>query len=321
MTAKQRLLKWERRVRAMDSFDVPSHYEVYRDLNKYSRFTGFLKQWISWLLTDKGEDNPYREIFDKRDDVPKDWWDIAMKVGQGKDIVNTIPTVTNTEVDSKERNRVFKTFLPAYRALTESFEKRSVFQWIFNHSQYTAERDSIRALRGLMMSLTNCTAEDVEAKLQDYKKELPDSGRDAIERDEDGEEYRDSKLTALKIMIYEEKEAAKSNLSVEEWRKKNDREVKIRERRFNLERDKDYYYSDSMIDDIIAQEFPEDDDNVIENEEKKEPVILNHTDIEGNANNNDINKDLFNDAIVSEESPEFQAFLQETNNNNNAKVK
>ena len=60
---------------------------------------------------------------------------------------------------------------------------------------------------------------------------------------------------------------------------------------------------------------------LLENEGNKEPVILNNNDIEGNANNNDIDKDLFNDAIVSEENPDFQEFLQETNNNNNAKVK
>mgnify|MGYP006923249379 CR=1 FL=1 len=77
---------------------------------------------------------------------------------------------------------VYDTFMPAYRALSESFARRSIFQWIFNHAQYTAERDAIRGLRGLMMCLTAKTSEELRLEYNSYREKAPAPVRTFEER-------------------------------------------------------------------------------------------------------------------------------------------
>jgi hypothetical protein len=69
-----------------------------------------------------------------------------------------------------------------YRALKERNDKRWFFERIFNRKQYIAERDSLKALTGLMMSLTGETKEDINKVLAEYKNAMNDSGRTSEER-------------------------------------------------------------------------------------------------------------------------------------------
>lgn len=39
-------------------------------------------------------------------------------------------------------------------SLKESFDNRRWYEWIFNHAQYTAERDALKAIKGMIMELT-----------------------------------------------------------------------------------------------------------------------------------------------------------------------
>ena len=150
----------------MDGITImPKHYAANSETGKYARFTGYMKEWMTWLFTSKDNNCPFAKLDNDKDNVPQDWWNVAMKVGRGKNVENTLPTLPDFAADDADKELVFNTFLPAYRALTEKFEKRSVFQWIFNHAQYTAERDSINALKGVITTLLKCSTSDIDAKL------------------------------------------------------------------------------------------------------------------------------------------------------------
>ena len=52
--------------------------------------------------------------------------------------------------------------MPAYRALRDSFSKRWWFEWIFNHKQYVAERDAVKVMGNLIMSMSDFTKEELD---------------------------------------------------------------------------------------------------------------------------------------------------------------
>ena len=216
--AQNTLATWETCVDTMDVFDMPEHYASNKETGKYARFTGFMKEWMTWLLTSNEGSNPFAKFESSKNNVPNNWWNIAMDVGNGKPIDpdNRIPAVANQGANSEAREKIFNTFMPAYRALTELHSKRwGVLSWMFNHSQYTAERDTIRALRGTMISLTGCTREDINNRLAEYKKNVPDSGRTPDEREEDSENYRTDRL----LDRFYTKKAAKEGLSLDAWKR------------------------------------------------------------------------------------------------------
>ena len=201
------LREWENRVDTMDIFSMKSTYNLSKETNKYNRFTGFLKEWVCDALSGSGYRIPKIEGMCNKgllvvtfagNKFPKDWWDIALKVGKGQKVENTLPSLSNLkentfgEVDLKEKKEnIYATFMPAYRALKESFDRRWGFiSWVFNHNQYTAERDSLAALSGLMMSLTGDTQQDIDKVLADYKKAMPETGRTQKERKEEVAQIR-----------------------------------------------------------------------------------------------------------------------------------
>lgn len=63
--------------------------------------------------------------------------------------------------------------MPPYRAIKESFEKRSVFQWIFNHAQYAAERDSLGTLKAIITTLMGATEPQLDERLAEDNNKLP----------------------------------------------------------------------------------------------------------------------------------------------------
>ena len=211
--AKKELKTWETRVDVMGYFEMPENYKANTETGKYARFTGFLKEWMTELLTSKDANSPFAKLGYDKDNLPENWWNVAMKVGRGKNVENTLPQLPDFIVDDADKETVFNTLLPAYRALTEKFEKRSVFQWIFNHSQYTAERDSINVLKGVITTLTKCTPEELDSKLKTYQDNIKNSGRDEDERESESDAYK-AEMKLKRIAI---KEAAKMHISPEEW--------------------------------------------------------------------------------------------------------
>ena len=309
--AKKELKTWETRVDVMGYFEMPENYKANTETGKYARFTGFLKEWMIEALTSKDSN-----LSISGDNFPENWWDVAMKIGSGKKIENTLPSLGDI-VDDDDKAVVLDTLLPAYRALTEKFEKRSVFQWLFNHSQYTAERDSINALKGVMTSLLNCTPDDINASLAIYKENIPNSGRSQDTRERYSEYYK----VQMKIKRYEETEAAKIGKTVEEWRKIQKEELDRIDRmneKAHLRRnyhkddvkeylaakyDKENGFTDKTIEEYFEEKFRKEEENAKGENVKDENVKGN--DIKEPAN---LDADLFNESIPIYDDDEANEF-------------
>ena len=161
--------------------------------DKYERFTGYLKEWIiNLFISSKKLGNIYDEestdeteftkaIFDQFElnKSQKDFlWQEAIEVGSGKkDVIddnfnyNTLLTPLKFQ-DNEHIKAVYDMFMPTYHAIKEKFEKRWWFEWIFNHKQYVAERDSLKAMDGIFREITGYGKLNTEEKLSEFRNEL-----------------------------------------------------------------------------------------------------------------------------------------------------
>lgn len=207
-----RLRGWEERVDVMDMFTINANSSIPQtETNKYKRFIGYLKEWTSNVMSGNTEKTPdFLGVSDKTiicnafadKKVPDNWWDIAMKVGKGEEVENTIPKLDH----NLSKDIVCAALMPAYRAVRESFEKRWGFlSWIFNHDQYVAERDATRALAGLMRSLTGESPEELEKRYTNYKENITNGGATNSDRRKYASAFRKAKKQQLKALKAEEK--------------------------------------------------------------------------------------------------------------------
>ena len=235
------LTNWKSTVADMGTIALKENYEYSNPKNKYYRFTDHIKCWIQGLLGVREEDGSFLLL--KEEDMTKEeksweivrrntrelntnWWKVALN-GKGKtDKPLPIMNFTTSEEDaSLVKDQIYATLLPAYRALKESFDKRSVFQWIFNHRQYTAERDSLKVIKNIMLSLTGDSVETFNEKYEAYKVELPTSNITEMHRIEKTRE----RMTAAALAGQEElrREQALEDLKVirEEQKKEEMEEI------------------------------------------------------------------------------------------------
>lgn len=258
-TAKQYdLLQWKYEVAGMDFLDLNLRKEEQKRGHSYERFTNHIKEIVSSLFSDSY--NTHRAMLEERGafyrnikdgaEIPQNWWDIATEVGKGKTVENNPLSALVNNTEESEKKAVYGALLPAYRAIKESFDKRWWFEWIFDHAKYTAERDSLKALSGLMLSLTGDSCEELDRRLENYKNEVklsPDSDNKIKEKIAEGrKEYY-----------------SKKNLSTDEDR--NDLENSFAP---DAEEDDDYLYNE----DVSVY----NDDNKVD----KDRIIL---DVEGDA--------------------------------------
>ena len=206
-TSKQIILsEWEYRVQAMGIFEMPAYYKYNTNLNKYDRFSGYVEELVARLVIGAAgrHPDPFGEIDVDRKSFPTDWWNNMIDVMDGKWVRNPIPKIQNpSEADKKA---VYDELIPAYRALKDSFDKRWWFEWIFNHDQYVAERESIKALEGVMLSLTGDTKDELNAALANHREEVPTSGvtkqeRRAIIRAEKEKRIHEIKLARVQRYV------------------------------------------------------------------------------------------------------------------------
>ena len=206
-TSKQTILsEWEYRVQAMGIFEMPAYYKYNTNLNKYDRFSGYVEELVTRLVIGEAgrRPDPFGEIDIDRENFPEDWWNDMIDVVDGKWVRNPIPQIQNaSEADKKV---VYDELIPAYRALKDSFDNRWWFEWIFNHDQYVAERESIKALEGVMLSLTGDTKDELNAALAKHREEVPTSGvtkqeRRAIIRAEKEERIHEIKLARVQRFV------------------------------------------------------------------------------------------------------------------------
>ena len=140
--------------------------------DKYERFMEYTREWMHGILTSdatkKSVIHPSEfGSINVANQLGKDWWDLTRRLGSGKEVTEGLPMGTHTSKADKEM--VYDKFMPAYRAIRESFMKRSFLQWIFNHAQYTAETDAMHAIRGIVMSLTGDSKEAFDTNFTEYR--------------------------------------------------------------------------------------------------------------------------------------------------------
>ena len=193
---REEFLFWEFSVAGMDVFDIPGDFKASIELNKYDRFTGYVEELIARKIKGATGFNQFNNIIINKGSFPRNWWNTAIKVADGKKVNHPIPSISDPT--DGEKKIVYESVIPAYRAVKESFENRRWYEWIFNHSQYVAERDTIKALSGLMTSLIGATQKDIDAALEEHINVVPDSGMSAEERKENIESVRRERIALIK---------------------------------------------------------------------------------------------------------------------------
>ena len=277
--AQELLISWETYVDAMDAIDLPKNHVAYREMSKYGRFTGCLKEYLNTLLTSDNKKSKFATIDNDKENVPDNWWDIAMKVGNGKNVENTIPQIKQP-ISEEDRKKVLDTLLPAYRALSESFEKRWSIEWLFNHDQYTAERDSLRVIRGVMMSLLGCSREELDSALAKYVEDVPTTGRTEEERRDDSAEYREPRRIDMKYERYCEKIADKKGITVEEVKQQLKEEGERANRYYERWHLKQQGMPDEAVDAIMEAKFGNTNEETKIEETEKESAGVELKEVE-----------------------------------------
>ena len=181
----QELRAWEVQIKEIMNIVPNEKYTYTKPTNKYYRFIDHFKGWVehelfgsvynSDQIADLTADQiEWKAVARNSGFLTNDWWELALN-GNSKSLAQ-LPKLSN-EVEDREmlKERIYDKLLPAYRALKESFDNRSVFQWWTNHRQYTAERDALKVLKSLFKSMTGDKIEDIDAKLETFQGEVPSS--------------------------------------------------------------------------------------------------------------------------------------------------
>ena len=222
------LREWKYKVQNKDSHLIPPGYQDKRKSGLYEGFTGFIEEFAERLLSGsdtgivnmRSEESSFQELDYDSKSLPKDWWTAAQKVADGRKPKEPIPRIAYS--DKQNNLTVYNALLPAYRAIRESFENRSILQWFTNHEEYTAERDAMKALEGLMLSLTGDTKEALEEAYFDYKdevelgekSELNEEQHDELDEsvindDDDDSLYEEDDFDRVSILVDLEKDEPK----------------------------------------------------------------------------------------------------------------
>ncbi len=188
----QEIRNWKGYISNVKSIPLdPKH--TYTDENDiYERLHTYIKGYVEnifGLHTDvKGvlinlselsdDQQEWRKATEGMSALDSDWYNIALKGNKN----GFLPELENVDeinpgkldgLKEKQKNiryEVEERFLPAYRALRDSFSKRWWFEWIFNHKQYVAERDAVKVMGNLIMSMSGFTKEELDGAYKNNTK-------------------------------------------------------------------------------------------------------------------------------------------------------
>ena len=167
-----RVIKWNQFIRDKRYIAIPDIFnkgisedeKAKKDGSYHSVLGRYTMGWMYGILTSDDEIN--RELnkeeqtkwyFVKADRLPENWWKLAMRTGKTGVIDEDMPGEGFGVFDPTEDDRraaLYDMLMPAYRAFRENFQARPWYHWITQHDRYTAERDTMHAIRGIMMTLT-----------------------------------------------------------------------------------------------------------------------------------------------------------------------
>lgn len=181
----QETKRWKEYLLGVDNIPLDANHKYKNEKDAYERLMHHVKSWIEGELglytDDSGELRPLDEENQTQESVEmsaaaskaltslqSNWYIAALKGKQ--EMKDAIPHYLYGEPDDRSfantREQLSSTFLPAYRALKESYAKRPFWQWFTNHAQYTAERDAIKVMENFLKSSMHVDKDQLKIMLR-----------------------------------------------------------------------------------------------------------------------------------------------------------
>lgn len=144
------------------------------------------------------------------------------ELARGKN--TTLPTLRLSQNgnDIPEKNEFYERIMPLYRALREDYKGRSIFQWIFNHKQYVAVRDSYYAVEKLIKDITGDSKKTITAEYRVHKSQIAAFSAEEIQAIEEQEELARARL--------ENEEEIENEIQADTSKKDNTKELEEQQR-------------------------------------------------------------------------------------------
>ena len=217
--------------------NLNENYVYTKPANKYYRFMGNMKGWMEGLFgmktntagelrnCDPNELNEEQKEFalllkNNLTLLQPNWWEVALKGDQKELDLPKFESKIEDDKKAETKDAVYDKLLPAYRTIKESFSKRSWLEWIFNHRQYTAERDALKVVTNMLLSLTGDSVEQLNERYEAYKEEVPTTNLSEMQQIVEARKLFDNRIKATEEVEQEEKlkklEAYKEQVKQEE---------------------------------------------------------------------------------------------------------
>ena len=184
---KEHYKVWKVFAAEMDFFDFDKNGP--KTEKTYTYFTNFVKSHVEKAINGKSQ---YIANIDEdvNRELPSNWWEVAIGIHDGKKIIPNVvdddssvdsaleeveetPAEILRNIARASKEDTYNALLPVYTALRENYDSRfKLFSWIFDHARYTAERDSMKALSGMIQALTGDSKEELDRRYREFKAEV-----------------------------------------------------------------------------------------------------------------------------------------------------
>ena len=166
---------WKNRLEMIDIFPIPEGYKAYKEKDTYLKFTAYMQEYLSRMMSGNRAKIPENNVWSlnlstmfQSNPLPEDWWEHAMNVRKGGNPENN-PLAVYSQITEEDKNAVNEAIMPMYRAVKERFDRRWFFEFFFNHAEYTAERDTLKAMEGLIMATTGQSVKEIGEELKAHQ--------------------------------------------------------------------------------------------------------------------------------------------------------
>ena len=207
----EELREWRKKISTINEIPMNEHHE-YKDTNNiYERLTAYVKGFVENVFgkyTDAegnlqslgGEENTWWKGLTA---LKEDWWTVALK--GAKEGSNPLPFLENVNPPVEDkidpalkemRDEVEEHLFSAYRTLKDSYNNRSIFEWFYNHKQYTAERDAMKVIEKLITSIGGYTKDELKEEFRRHTVRYTQKDITEIKEIKEAEPYVEKKLTS-----------------------------------------------------------------------------------------------------------------------------
>ena len=317
---------WKNRLEMIDLFPIPEGYKAYKEKDTYLKFTAYMQEYLSRMMSGDASRAPQNNVWSynlnsmfQSNPLPEDWWEHAMNVRKGGNLENN-PLAVYTQRTNEGKDAVNEAIMPMYRAVKERFDRRWFFEFFFNHAEYTAERDTLKAMEGLIMATTGQSVKDIQAELKAHQAEHKEDKNVVKNRLDSVDKIRQYMKNPIKFRQKEIDKISKFNAKMEKIYP-NSYEDMQREipdfadfERFEdykkdaVSRGKEYYFktAEKNADTLVQNLSDEKEEKVVNANEKaaqnmpKEPAVVKEPKVSFNPVSADISKKMESHAIKSD---------------------